>query len=215
MSHYSNLSYQQFRKSVSYLWHTVLPVLCTAGSKKVWLISFKSALIFRPKISWVEKFQSSKIQKRDYFRQKGVIFGFGVNEPWHWLLKFWTWPSKKSPKCPKWDIYKTQFSNLVCSIRIFCLFSSLIKISHTYDSRCRTRSRTFYVTLCNVEWKKYDGVSLNCSLIDLKLARDWLRRFLKIFDRSDTNSVLMTLFDSASWITDSFSRINNAVELSS
>ena len=122
---------------------------------------------------------------------------------------------KKSPKCPKWGIYKTQFSNLVCSIRIFCLFSSLIKISHTYDSRYRTRSRTYYVTLCNVEWKKYDGVSLNCSLIDLKLARDWLRRFLKIFDRSDTNSVLMTLFDSASWITDSFSRINNAVELSS
>ena len=134
-----------------------------------------------------------------------------MNLNWHWLLKILDLTFKKVSKVSKMR-YLQNWIFKPCLFHSNILpFSSLIKISHTNDSRYRTRSFTYYVTF----HKKYDGVNFNCSLIDLKLARDWLRRFLKIFDRSDTNSVLMTLFDSASWITDSFSRINSAVELSS
>ena len=134
-----------------------------------------------------------------------------MNLNWHWLLKILDLTFKKVSKMSKMRYLQNSIFKPCLFHSNILPFSSLIKISHTNDSRYRTRSFTYYVTF----HEKYYGVNFNCSLIDLKLARDWLRRFLKIFDRSDTNSVLMTLFDSASWITDSFSRINNAVELSS
>ena len=134
-----------------------------------------------------------------------------MNLNWHWLLKILDLTFKKVSKMSKMRYLQNSIFKPCLFHSNILPFSSLIKISHTNDSRYRTRSFTYYVTF----HEKYNGVNFNCSLIDLKLARDWLRRFLKIFDRSDTNSVLMTLFDSASWITDSFSRINNAVELSS
>ena len=134
-----------------------------------------------------------------------------MNLNWHWLLKILDLTFKKVSKMSKMRYLQNSIFKPCLFHSNILPFSSLIKISHTNDSRYRTRSITYYVTF----HEKYNGVNFNCSLIDLKLARDWLRRFLKIFDRSDTNSVLMTLFDSASWITDSFSRINKAVELSS
>ena len=139
-------SYQQFRKSVSYLSRTILLALCTAESK----INFHDlAKVFEffenfdVEIFKVQKFKKFGVK---FFRLKrGNVFGIGcVNSNWHLILKFWTWHSKKSPKCPKWDILNGKFSNLVCSIRIFCLFPVQKMTHHLW--------LTLYYVMVNLLW---------------------------------------------------------------